>query len=87
MRTQDWTEPRWTFGAFDDGSAMWLCEWRNERTYRCICDDGLVTEWHDSVKDYQCTWRDELSYITPEMAAAVQKRWALIRLRDGGAVC
>jgi hypothetical protein len=79
MSKSDWYETRWTFGAFDDGSSMWLVEWRNHRTYRCISDDGQVSKWFDSLKDYGGAWQDELSYISPEMAAAVQKRWALAR--------
>ena len=81
MNDADWFETRWTFGAFDDGSALWLCEWRNHRTYRCISDDGHVSGWCDSVKDFGAAWSDELSRITPEMAEAIQKRWGLLRLR------
>jgi len=80
----DWCESRWTFGAFDDGSSMWLTEWKNYRTYRCHGDDGATSEWFDSIKDFNCVWQDELSYVDSKMASAILKRWNLLKLKNRG---
>jgi len=74
-KEDDWFEPRWTIAAFDDGSGMWLTEWRNYRTFRTHNDDGTVSPWSDSIKDCNSTWQLEHSYVQSDMAKAIMACW------------
>jgi hypothetical protein len=75
---------RYTFDAFTDGSALWLSEWRDERTYRehfwtpekgyRLYKDPSGSVWVKSTSAFPYHGGVE---VTPSLAANLIKAWKL----------
>ena len=67
---------RFTLNAFDDGSGVWLCEWRDNNSYREHCWDpkgGYSVYKNHSGREWFGT---DISYVGTS-AAKVDRRIAL----------
>lgn len=76
---------RWSIGAFDDGSAMWLVEWKSELESRERMPSGKVNPWTlDAAMPQHRGWEKEQNKLERETALAILEYWRLERIMNGG---
>ena len=67
---------KWSINVFDDASGIWLCEWRDEVTYRCHSPDGDKSEWaEDRAYPQYRGWQAEKNRLEPETARNIIRYW------------
>ena len=78
---------RWTLGVFDDGSGVWLCEWRDEFVYRCHvprCATPRDWETDQSIERFRGLSKQTADEISSKLAHELLKAWAKSRKAKNG---
>ena len=69
---------KWTLGVFDDGSGVWLCEWRDEFVYRCHTPSRpKPSEWKpdESYPEYRGYSKQPEGHISRKLAKLILTAW------------
>lgn len=73
---------KWSLGLFDDGSGVWLNEWRNNLEYRCWCPNkAKPTEWEldNSYPQFRGYDKNKDYHISSKLAKEILAVWKLSR--------
>lgn len=78
---------RWTLGVFDDGSGVWLSEWRKDHVYRVHSPShSKPSKWEFdmSIDKYNGLSKKSKNEVSYELAHEILNAWAKSRKNKNG---
>jgi len=78
---------KWSLGVFDDGSGVWLCEWRDEFVYREYKPhQSKPSEWKpdESYPEFRGYSKQAEDHISRELAKLILTAWKKSRENKRG---
>lgn len=78
---------KWSLCVFDDGSGVWLCEWRDEFVYRCHTPSRpkpTAYETDQSIPEHRGYSKQSEEHISRDLAKQILNAWKKSRENKRG---